>query len=107
MSFGRLFIVIHVPRDALADAVELQHVVAEAHRQQASPLLVLFKFLAWRLSIQSEIHANGHLAVPPELEQGWIVGGKEIISAGINEAGHSEPVQFAEEEFCSFDFIFR
>ena len=65
MSFGRLFIVIHVPRDALSDAVELQHVVAEAHRQQASPLLVLFKFLAGRLSIHSEIDANGHLAAPP------------------------------------------
>src|SRR5207249_5864408 len=47
-----LLVVVHVPGDALADTVELQHIVAEAHRQQPRQILVLFKLLARRLSVQ-------------------------------------------------------
>ncbi len=53
LGLGGLIVVIHRPGDPLADAVEAQHVIAEAHRQQLRQILQFLEFLAGRDAAQA------------------------------------------------------
>src|SRR6185369_11194799 len=107
LRLGGFVVVVHIPRNALADAVELQHVVAKAHGKHPRKILQLIEFGARGLSIQSESNSNRHLAVAPDFEYGGVVRRCEIISAGIDESGHAESVQFSKESLRAVDFFLR
>ena len=93
----RLGIVVHRKRDALAEPVEVQAVVAEAHRQQRREALQLGELAARRLAVQAVGDAHRELAAPPDVEQRLIVGREQVVAAGIDDAREPEPIQLAEE----------
>ncbi len=102
---GRRGIVVHRERDALAKTVEVQPVVAEAHRQQRREALQLVELLTGRLAVQAVRDAHRELVPPPHVEQRLVVGREQVVAAGIDDAREPEPVQLAEERLRAGDLI--
>ena len=91
LGVGRV-VVVERDRQPLADAVELQHVVAESHWQQTRQALVVIEFGALRLPVQHVRHAHRHLTVAPDFENRRIIRGKQIVSTRIDETRHAKPI---------------
>ena len=79
---GRLVVVVHAAGDTLADAVEAQHVVADAHRQPQRRLGDLLELAAVALRAERERHADGQLVLAPDVEQRLVIGGVMLLPPG-------------------------
>jgi len=92
---------VHRPRDALADAVEVQHRVAKALRHHGEVILVLGEFGAVRHAAQAVCDAYGELSIAPYLEQRLIFARRDVVASGVDDPRYPEPIELAEEGFRS------
>ena len=97
LRLGGIVVVVHAPGDVLADAVETQPVVAEAHRQHLRYGLVVLELPAATLRKQAVYDPHAERAVLPELEQRLIACSRQVEAAGIAHAGNPQAVELAEE----------
>src|SRR5262245_27034835 len=93
----RLVVVVHPASNALANAVEAQHVVAESHRQQCRRRLDLVEFLAGSLRPERIGDAHGEGLVPPDLEERLITLASHVVARRIDDPGDAETIELAEK----------
>ena len=90
LLLGGRVVVVHAPGDVLADPVEPQPVVAEALRQHRGQRLEVVEFVAAARRAQAVYDAHGERAVAPHLEQRPIGVDRQVVAAGIEDAGDAE-----------------
>ena len=105
VGVARRGVVVHRERDPLADSVELEVFVAEAHRQHRGEPGELLFLPARGLAVQAVRDADGHLAAPPDVEQRPVVGGDEIVAARVDDAREREPIELAEERSRALELL--
>ena len=96
---------VHRPSDAFADAVEAQHLVAKSHRHHGEIILVFLELVARRDTAEAVDNAQCQLLVPPNLEDGLITLGRDVISSRIDYSSQPEAIQFAEKFFGALDLL--
>src|SRR5262245_28690735 len=92
---------VHRPRDSLADAIEVEHLIAEALRHHGEVILVFGEFGAVRHAAQAVGHAHGELPIAPYLEQRLILARRDVITSGIDDTRDAESIELAEERLRS------
>ena len=105
VGLGRLVFVVHAEGDALADAVEPQHIVAKAHRQELCELLEFVELLAALLRKIAVVHAHGQRLLAPHAEQRRVFRGRHVEAARIDDAGKADAVELAEELARALDLL--
>ena len=105
LRLGRLLVVVHAPGDVLADAVEAQPVVAEAHRQHRGQRLEIRELVVAARRAQAVDDADRQRAVAPHLEQRAVGLDRHVVAAGIEHAGDAEAVERAEERARAGDLL--
>src|SRR6266850_1480584 len=87
LRVARIVVVVEAPGDVLADAVEAQPVVTEAHRQHLRQLLEVFEFAVAARRAQAVAHAQGEPVLAPDLEQRLVVRYLDVVAARLADAG--------------------
>ena len=101
----RIVVVVEAPGGVLANAVETQISVAEAHRQQLRQRLKILELAVAARRGQAVAHAQRHAAVAPELHQRPVVGNGDVVAAGVHHAGEAQRIERAEERARALDAL--
>src|SRR6478609_8366280 len=94
---ARVVISVKTPGDVLANAIEAQPLISEAHRQQLSQPFKIVQLVPAARRADAIAYAHSQSALAPDLEQCLICGDREVVAARVGHAGDTQCVESTEE----------